>query len=165
MRPGARRRWSPAPNAQDLSDRLSPEVVDLIVRVRKELTDAGLDAGPETSAWHLEDHQGYQVSRSAISCHLTAARLITPEPKKRPKSSYVCSEATMSNETWQSDFTRYRLTHRQPPRRGRRDHLADLIEPSLTMHLKATTRVPVLAASRPDQVRGRRESRKRAAAR
>ncbi|MDQ3157443.1 MAG: helix-turn-helix domain-containing protein [Actinomycetota bacterium] len=26
---------------------LSPEVVDLIVRVRKELTDAGLDAGPE----------------------------------------------------------------------------------------------------------------------
>src|SRR5918994_2419462 len=28
---------------------LAPEVVDLIVRVRKELTDAGLDAGPETS--------------------------------------------------------------------------------------------------------------------
>jgi hypothetical protein len=26
-------------------------VVDLIVRVRKELRDAGLDAGPETIAW------------------------------------------------------------------------------------------------------------------
>jgi len=29
---------------------LSPDVVDLIVRVRKEITDAGLDAGPETIA-------------------------------------------------------------------------------------------------------------------
>jgi transposase len=33
---------------------LSPEVVELIVRVRKELSDAGLDAGPETIAWHLQ---------------------------------------------------------------------------------------------------------------
>src|SRR3982750_4463904 len=30
---------------------LPAEVADLIVRVRKELTDAGLDAGPETVAW------------------------------------------------------------------------------------------------------------------
>ena len=30
--------------------------------------------------------------------------------------------------------------------------LADLIEPSLAAHIKATTRVPVLIASRPDQV-------------
>jgi transposase len=29
---------------------LAPEVVDLIVRVRKELADSGLDAGPETIA-------------------------------------------------------------------------------------------------------------------
>ena len=32
--------------------------VDLIVRLRKELTDAGLDAGPDTIAWHLEHHHG-----------------------------------------------------------------------------------------------------------
>jgi transposase len=32
------------------------EVVDLIVRLRKELADAGLDAGPDTIAWHLEHH-------------------------------------------------------------------------------------------------------------
>ena len=31
-----------------------PDVVDLILRLRKELTDAGLDAGPDTIAWHLE---------------------------------------------------------------------------------------------------------------
>lgn len=89
---------------------LAPEVVDLIVCLRKELADAGLDAGPETIAWHLHHHHGHQVSRSTISRYLTAAGLITPEPKKRPKSSYTRFEASMPNETWQSDFTHYRLT-------------------------------------------------------
>jgi transposase InsO family protein len=89
---------------------LSPDVVDLIVRIRKELTDAGLDAGPETIAWHLEHHHGHRVSRSTISRHLTATGLVTPEPKKRPKSSYIRFQASLPNETWQSDFTHYRLT-------------------------------------------------------
>ena len=88
---------------------LSPEVVDLIVRLRKELADVGLDAGPETIAWHLEHHHGHRVSRSTISRHLARAGLVTPEPKKRPRSSYVRFEASMPNETWQSDFTHYRL--------------------------------------------------------
>ncbi|HET7735026.1 MAG TPA: IS481 family transposase [Nocardioidaceae bacterium] len=90
---------------------LTPEVVDLIVRIRKELTDAGLDAGPDTIAWHLTHHHSHRVARSTISRHLTAAGLVTPEPKKRPKSSYIRFEASMPNETWQSDFTHYRLTH------------------------------------------------------
>lgn len=89
---------------------LQPEVVDLIVRLRKELSDAGLDAGPETIAWHLEHHHGHRVSRSTISRHLTAAGLVIPEPRKRPKSSYIRFQASMPNETWQSDFTHYRLT-------------------------------------------------------
>ena len=46
---------------------LAPEVVDLIIRIRKELTDAGLDAGPETIGWHLHHHHGHRVSRSTIS--------------------------------------------------------------------------------------------------
>src|SRR3954466_9110334 len=89
---------------------LAGEVVDLIVRVRKELTDAGLDAGPETIAWHLEHHHGHRVSRSTISRRLTAAGLVVPGPRKRPKPSYIRFEASMPNETWQSDFTHYRLT-------------------------------------------------------
>lgn len=90
---------------------LAPEVVDLIVRVRRELTNAGLDAGPETIAWHLAHHHGRRVARSTISRHLTAAGLITPDPKKRPQSSYIRFEASMPNQTWQSDFTHYRLTN------------------------------------------------------
>ncbi len=89
---------------------LSPELVELIVRIRKELTDAGLDAGPETIAWHLRHEHGHRISRSTISRHLTRSGLITPEPKKRPKSSYIRFEASLPNETWQSDFTHYRLT-------------------------------------------------------
>ena len=89
---------------------IAPEVVELIVRLRKELSEAGLDAGPETIAWHLEHHHGHRVARSTVSRHLAAAGLVTPEPRKRPKSSYIRFEAAMPNETWQSDFTHYRLT-------------------------------------------------------
>lgn len=52
------------------------------------------------------------VSRATIARHLTKAGLVTPEPKKRPKSSYIRFQAEMPNETWQSDFTHYRLTRR-----------------------------------------------------
>jgi hypothetical protein len=70
-------------------------VVDLIVRVREELTDAGVDAGPETIPWHLQHHNRHRVARSTISRHLTAAGLVIPEPKKRPKSSYIRFETSM----------------------------------------------------------------------
>jgi transposase InsO family protein len=86
------------------------QVVDLIVRLRKELRGAGLDAGPDTIGWHLEHHHRLRVSRATISRHLAARGLITPEPKKRPKSSYLRFEADQPNETWQSDFTHYRLS-------------------------------------------------------
>lgn len=84
--------------------------LELITRLRQELTTAGLDAGPDTIAWHLEHHHGVTVSVSTISRHLTRAGLVTPEPRKRPKSSYIRFAAEMPNETWQSDFTHYHLT-------------------------------------------------------
>lgn len=88
----------------------APAIIDLIVALRESLTGAGLDAGADTIAWHLHHHHGHRVSHSTISRHLRAAGLITPEPKKRPKSSYIRFQAAMPNETWQSDFTHYRLT-------------------------------------------------------
>jgi transposase InsO family protein len=88
---------------------LAPEVVDLIVRLRKELADAGLDAGPETIAWHLHHRHGRQISRATISRTLTRQGLVTPDPRKRPRSSYIRFQAAMPNQTWQSDFTHYRL--------------------------------------------------------
>jgi transposase InsO family protein len=85
-------------------------VVDLIVRLRKELSDAGLDAGPHTIAWHLEHHHHTTIAAATISRYLTAAGLVVPEPKKRPKSSYTRFAAEQPNQCWQADFTHYRLT-------------------------------------------------------
>jgi len=84
--------------------------VTLITELRDKLTTAGLDAGPDTIAWPLAHHHGTTVSASTVSRYLTRAGLITPAPKKRPKSSYLRFAATLPNETWQSDFTHYRLT-------------------------------------------------------
>jgi transposase InsO family protein len=46
---------------------------------------------------------------STIRRVLTAAGLISPEPKKRPKSSYRRFQADQPNECWQSDFTHWQL--------------------------------------------------------
>ncbi len=86
------------------------EVVDLIVELREKLTVTRLDAGPDTIGWHLAHHHGVVVSRATISRYLAKAGLVVPEPKKRPKSSYIRFAAEQPNETWQGDFTHYRLT-------------------------------------------------------
>jgi transposase InsO family protein len=84
--------------------------VMLIIELRKKLTEHGLDAGPDTIAWHLQHHHQLTVSNATIARTLTRQGLVLPEPKKRPKSSYIRFEAAMPNQTWQSDFTHYRLT-------------------------------------------------------
>ncbi len=95
------------------------EVVDLIVELRQKLTATGLDAGPDTIGWHLAHHHDLTVCRATISRYLAKAGLVVPEPKKRPKSSYIRFQAAMPNETWQSDFTHYRLTRPTPDDTGR----------------------------------------------
>src|SRR3954447_7715102 len=87
----------------------APETVDLVLRLRKELAESGHDAGAETVLWHLTQHHQMTLSRATVHRILTRHGLVTPEPKKRPKSSYLRFEASMPNETWQSDFTHYRL--------------------------------------------------------
>ena len=47
--------------------------VELITRTRKELSDQGLDAGPETIAWHLAHHHQVQVSGPRSAGYLTRA--------------------------------------------------------------------------------------------
>jgi transposase InsO family protein len=87
----------------------SQEIRELVVDLRLQLTRDGLDAGPVTIAWHLTD-QGHQApSTSTIRRILHHAGLITPEPRKRPRSSYRHFEASQPNECWQSDTTHWRL--------------------------------------------------------
>jgi transposase InsO family protein len=85
------------------------DVVALIVNLRQDLSSRGLDAGPVTIAWHLQTQHGLTVSVSMIRRRLVDAALITPNPKKRPRSSYIRFQADLPNETWQADFTHWRL--------------------------------------------------------
>lgn len=111
------RRPKSSPNA------IVETTVDLIIELRRDLSTEGLDAGPETIVWHLAQHHQITVSRSTVSRYLAKAGLVVPEPKKRPKSSYIRFEASMPNETWQSDFTHYSLASSYP----NRGHDAEII--------------------------------------
>lgn len=86
-----------------------PETVELVLGLRKKLGESGLDAGADTIGWHLTHHHATALSRATINRILVRAGTVTPDPSKRPKSSYVRFEADQPNETWQSDFTHYRL--------------------------------------------------------
>ena len=88
---------------------ISEDTVELIIRLRKELSGQGLDAGPHTIAWHLEHHHQITVSAATISRYLTRQGLVTPEPRKRPRSSYLRFAAELPNERWQSDFIHHHL--------------------------------------------------------
>src|SRR6266704_1524088 len=88
---------------------ISADAADLIIRLRKDLAGQGLDAGPQTIAWHLQQHHQVNVSAATVSRYLNRAGLVTPAPAKRPKSSYIRFQADMPNERWQSDFTHYPL--------------------------------------------------------
>ena len=88
---------------------IAPDTVELITALRKDLAGQGLDAGPHTIAWHLEHRHRVKVSAATVSRYLARAGLVTPDPAKRPRSSYLRFEADMPNECWQSDFTHYPL--------------------------------------------------------
>jgi len=81
----------------------------LITELRKGLAGQGPGAGPDTICWHLEHHHRIRVSPATVSRYLARAGLVTPEPRKRPKSSYLRFEAELPNECWQPDFTHYPL--------------------------------------------------------
>lgn len=85
--------------------RVAGEVEDAIVRLRKELGDAGLDHGASTIQWHLGRQPGGGGVPSVATVHRVLVRrgLVEPAPKKRPKSSWKRFEAPAPNERWQID--------------------------------------------------------------
>src|SRR3954451_984777 len=88
----------------------APDTVELVPRLRKQLSETGLDAGADTIGWHLAHRHRITLSPATIHRILTRAGAVIPEPATRPKASYLGFAADMPNETWQSDFTHYRLT-------------------------------------------------------
>jgi len=103
LAPGSRR---PHSNSRALSKELRLEIATL----RSELLAQGLDAGAASIAWHLKKKHNRAPALSTIWRILKAQGLVTPQPKKRPKAYITRFEAVQPNETWQSDFTHWRLS-------------------------------------------------------
>lgn len=85
------------------------ETTARVIALRRQLTEQGLDAGPHSIAAHLQRSGQASPSVTTIWRILTRAELITPEPRKRPRRSYLRFEADLPNECWQSDFTHWPL--------------------------------------------------------
>lgn len=85
------------------------DIVEKVLRLRKQLSEAGHDAGADTICWRLRHDHHIGLSRATVHRILARHGMITPQPAKRPKSSYIRFQAEQPNETWQSDFTHYRL--------------------------------------------------------
>lgn len=95
--------------AATVANKSSAELEDRIVTIRKELTDQGFDAGAHTIHYHLSLTDTSPPSTSTIWRILKRRGFVTPQPHKRPQSSYIRFEASLPNETWQSDVTFYEL--------------------------------------------------------
>ncbi|MGH3333012.1 MAG: IS481 family transposase [Nocardioidaceae bacterium] len=97
-------------------------VEDQIVRLRKDLTRQGLDAGADTIRSHLArrtprsqtSSQNAPPSVSTIWRILTRRGFVTPQPQKRPRSSWHRFEAEQPNERWQADTTHWQLADGTP---------------------------------------------------
>jgi transposase InsO family protein len=95
--------------ATRITNRTPGEVEDRIVALRKHLDEQGFDAGAHTIHYHLGADGGAVPSVRTIHRVLVRRGFVTPQPRKRPHSSYIRFEAQLPNECWQSDVTHWRL--------------------------------------------------------
>src|SRR3989475_6931612 len=88
---------------------LPSELAEEIIRLRADLLAQGLDAGALTIQWHLARRGGRVPSPSSIIRVLRRRGLVTPEPRKRPRSAFIRFEAALPNQLWQTDATHWAL--------------------------------------------------------
>jgi len=84
-----------SPSTPDLTQGDPTANVDLVLRLRKLMLEAGHDAGADALAWHLAQH--HQVTLGHHPPHPDPPRRGHPGPKKRPRSSYIRFQAAMLN--------------------------------------------------------------------
>ena len=99
--------------AHTIANRTPAGIEDRVVSMRKRLDDEGLDSGAHTIHYHLthlSDLSDQPVpSITTIWRILRRRGFVTPQPQKRPKSSWIRFEAQLPNELWQSDVTHWKL--------------------------------------------------------
>jgi transposase InsO family protein len=89
---------------------VSLDLEDQVIRLRKELSKKGLDAGAETIAAHLQIAGVDPVPAVSTIWRILSRRgFVSPQPQKRPRSSWKTFCAEQPNERWQADITHWRL--------------------------------------------------------
>jgi transposase InsO family protein len=116
------------------------KVEKLIVKLRGELAADGYDAGPETIAHHLKGQIDKVPSAATVWRILKRHGLITPQPHKRPKASFIRFEAKLPNETWQLDSTPWQLAD------GSRVEILNFLDDKSRLAVACRTFVTVKAA-------------------
>jgi transposase len=71
------------------------DTVELVLRIRKQLNDSGLDAGAETIGWHLTHHHRITLSRATIHRILVRGGTWRPSPPSGP-SPRTCASPPSS---------------------------------------------------------------------
>jgi transposase InsO family protein len=92
----------------EVANKTPAAVEEAIVAKRKDLADAGLDAGPESIRFHLRALPAVP-SPSTIYRILKARGFVTPAPAKAPKGSRRRFTAERANECWGLDDTTWEL--------------------------------------------------------
>jgi transposase InsO family protein len=120
--------------------RVKPKVVAAIVGLRQKLLAAGHDAGAQTIAHHLGLRRRAVPATATIWRILSRHGLVTPQPHKRPRSSFIRFQAARPNELWQADSTHWALGD------GSRVEVLNLIDDHSRLLLASVAFVTVKAA-------------------
>lgn len=92
------------------------DVEDLVVGIRKELAQTGLDHGPASVRDRLMAVHGIVLADATVWRILSRRGQITPHPNKRPRSSWRRFSRDRPNECWQGDDTHYFMASGQEVR-------------------------------------------------
>jgi putative transposase len=88
----------------------TPEPVEeLAVRVRARLAQEGWDHGPLSVRAELQRMGVAAPSRATLARIFVRAGVVVPEPRKRPRSSWIRFRYAAPNECWQMDATEWAL--------------------------------------------------------
>ena len=87
-------------------------VVEIAIRVRKELAEQGWDNGPLSVRARMLEQGLPAPSRATLARVFLDRGLVTPEPRKRPRSATKRFVFPRPNDCWQLDGTEIKLADR-----------------------------------------------------
>ncbi|GAA1599903.1 hypothetical protein GCM10009789_62540 [Kribbella sancticallisti] len=90
--------FEPRSRRPTTSPRATPAAtVELVLTLRKQLAEAGLDAGAETIGWHLEHHHAAVLSRNGLETELR--KLNITQKNSRPNHPTTCGKVERFQQT------------------------------------------------------------------